>query len=109
MAPRKPREKETGPLAEGPPAETLLRPCKLAYERGYLAPGVARNEHGTLLHLVSHKVKVRQRFAHGYREPGMAERQVHAVGSTLNGCSCKTGPVQFLANMGGNFELAQLE
>jgi hypothetical protein len=90
-------------------AETLLRPCKSAYERGYFAPGVARNEHGTVLYLVSHKVKVRQRFAHGYREPGMAKRQVHAVGLTLNGCSCQTGSVQFLANMGGDFELAQLE
>jgi hypothetical protein len=90
-------------------AETLFRPCKLAYERGYFAPGVARNEHGTVLYLVSHKVKVRQRVAHGYREPGMAKRQVHAVGLTLNGCSCKTRPVQFLANVGGDFELAQLE
>ena len=90
-------------------AETLLRPRKLAYERGYLAPGVARNEHGTLLDLVSHEVEVRQRFAHGNREPGMAKRQVHAVGLTLNGCSRKTRSVQFLANMGGNFELAQLE
>ena len=61
-------------------AEILLRPCKLAYECGYLAPGVARNDHGTVLYLVSHKVKVRKRVAHGYREPGMAKRQVHAVG-----------------------------
>ena len=61
-------------------AVTLLRPGKLAYERGYLAPGVAGNEHGTVLYLVSQEVKVRQRFAHGYREPGMAKRQVHAVG-----------------------------
>ena len=61
-------------------ADTLLRPCQLAYERGYLAPGVARDEHGTLLYLVSHEIEVRQRFARGYREPGMAKRQVHAVG-----------------------------
>ena len=87
-------------------AETLFRPCKLAYERGYFAPGVARNEHGTVLYLVSHKVKVRRRSIDGYREPGMAKRQVHTVGPTLNGCSANTSSVQFLANMGSDLELA---
>ena len=85
---------------------TLLRPRKLAYECGYLAPGVARNDHGTVLHLVSHEIKVRRPSIHGYREPGMAKRQVHTVGSTLNGCSSNTSSVQFLANMGGDLELA---
>jgi hypothetical protein len=78
----------------------------LAYKHGYLAPGVARNDHGAVLYLVSHKVKVRQRSIHGYREPGMAKRQMHAVGETLNGFSRDTNSVQFLANVGSDFELA---
>jgi hypothetical protein len=78
----------------------------LADERGYLAPGLASNDHGAVLYLVSHKVKVRQRSTHGYREPGMAKRQVHTVGETLNGFSRNPNSVQFLANVGSDFELA---
>jgi hypothetical protein len=78
----------------------------LAYQRGYLAPGVARNDHGAVLYFVSHEVKVRQRSIHGYRESGVAKRQVHAVGETLNGFSRNTNSVQFLANVGSDFELA---
>jgi hypothetical protein len=78
----------------------------LADECGYLAPGVARNDHGTVLYLVSHKVKVRQRSIHDYRKPGMAMRQMHAVGDTLYGFSRNTNSVQFLANVSSDFELA---
>jgi len=78
----------------------------LAYKRGYLAPRVARNDHGAVFYFVSHEVEVRQRSIHGYREPGMAKRQVHTIGETLNGFSCNTNSVQFLANVGSDFELA---
>jgi hypothetical protein len=81
----------------------------LTYERNYLAPGIARNDHGTVLYLVSLKVKVRQRSIYGYREPGMAKRQVHTIGETLNGFSRNPSSVQFLANVGSDFELAYLE
>jgi hypothetical protein len=78
----------------------------LAYQRGYLAPGVARNDHCALLYFVSHEVKVRQRSIHGNGESGVAKRQVHTVGETLNGFSRNTNSVQFLANVGSDFELA---
>jgi len=81
----------------------------LADERGYLAPGIARNDHGAVLYLVSHKVKVRQRSIHGDRESGLAKRQVHTIGEALNGFSRNPNSVQFLANVGSDFELAYLE
>ena len=78
----------------------------MADQRGYLAPGVARNDHGAVLDLMSHEVKVRQRSIHGYRESGVAKRQVHTVGETLNGFSRNTSSVEFLANVGSDLELA---
>jgi hypothetical protein len=81
----------------------------LADERGYPAPGFTRNDHGTLLYFVSREIQVRRDSMHRYREPGMAERQMHTVRNTLNGFSRNPGKVQFLANVGSDSELAYLE
>jgi hypothetical protein len=89
--------------------EILLRLRQLAYECGYLAPGFARDDHGTVLDFVSLEVKVRQSSIHGYCEPGRPERQVHTVGETLNGFNRNPGSVQFLADVGSDFEFSYLE
>jgi len=52
------------------------------------------------------EVKVRQSSIRGYCEPGVAKRQVYTVGETLNGFGRNPNPVQFLAKVGGDFELA---
>jgi hypothetical protein len=78
----------------------------LAYECRYLAPSFARDDYGTVLHFMRLEVKVRQSSIRGYCEPGVAKRQVHTVGETLNGFGRNPNPVQLLAKMDGDFELA---
>jgi N-dimethylarginine dimethylaminohydrolase len=79
------------------------------YKLVYFIPDLSRDNGIAALNFLASEVNMPSAPPNGYQEQRIARAGVQIAGLATNAFECKSGQLQFLADMGRNLQLADVE